>query len=159
MSNARMRTENAAQLGSMFERRKPREVVGPITWPADAVLEVQKAARILHRNAERNCNEDCGCRKCDGNGYTTDAASREVEYHPAVTRTACRACAGSGLTFGKREARLMERVRATCAPYRLRVYEQGDPRGWPLYLIPEESGPQSDDGSWYSSRGVAVCPH
>jgi hypothetical protein len=147
-----MRTENAAQLGAIFGGRKPAEV-GPsgITWPPAAVLAVQKAARILHRNAERACGEDCGCPTCQGQGDTmrADGGGRED----------CRACAGTGQTFGKREARLMERVRAVCSPYRLRVYEQGDPRGWPLYLIPEEAGPRSEDGSWYSSRGFAVCPH
>lgn len=154
MSNARMRVENAAQLGAIFEGRCPKDHA-VVEWPADAVLAVQKAARILHRNAERACNEDCGCPKCDGYGYTENKANGARKG----MREDCHACAGTGLTFGRREARLMERVRAICGPYRLRVYEQGDPRGWPLYLIPEESGPASEDASRYNQRGTAVCPH
>ena len=145
-----MRTENAAQLGVIFEARRPRLTAEPPVWPTDAVLVFQKAARTLHRNAERACNEECSCSRCRGDGYLMENGNARRE---------CPACAGSGFSFGKREARLMDKLRGIAGAYRLRVYEQGDPRGWPLYLIPEEAGPKSEDGSWYSSRGVAVCPH
>ena len=156
---SRIRIENAAQLGALLARRQPETMPAGGECPAHDVFTLQKAARALHKMDERACCEDLTCPRCEGNGYATDAASPEVENHPAVTRKTCRHCAGTGLTTGSRETRILERVNAICAQYRLRVYQQGDCRGWPLYLIPAESGPATEDASTYNSRGTAVCPH
>ena len=132
----RHRTENAEHLAAMLSGRNGNGNV------ADLVLQIQRVARIAHRNAERMCNGELAeCPKCKGDGWD------------------CKKCHETGYPTLAREARAVERLREALKPYRLRVYEQGDPRGWPLYLIPEESGPQSEDGSNYNVRGVAVCPH
>jgi len=132
----RHRTENAVHLTTMLTGRNGSGRVD------DLVLQIQALARKAHRNAERMCNGELAeCEKCHGDGWD------------------CKACAETGYPTLAREARAVERLREALRSYRLRVYEQGDPRGWPLYLIPEESGPASEDGSAYNSRGVAVCPH
>lgn len=185
MANLKMRTENAAQLAGMLAGRilnLKLDAASLTESYSDTVLRLQRAARTLHRNAERSCNEDTGCSYCDGNGFTTDAASPEVVNHPAVARKTCWRCGGTGSIFGKREARLMERLRAALAPYRVRLHEQGDCRGWPLYLVPLEIVPpvaeivadyrypsdpenvpaESLISRWIASnynRGCAVCPH
>ena len=180
MGNAKLRVENAAHLGALLSRRLMLTNAANLAEPtAETVSRLQSAARTLHRNAERACNEDCGCPRCDGYGYTVNKANGARRG----MREDCPACAGTGQTFGKREAGIMRRLRAALAPYRLHVYKQGDPRGWPLYLIPEERIPAadtlresytyaSDNGhaepdalrarwvaSNYNSAGVAVCPH
>jgi hypothetical protein len=133
--NARL--ENAINLAAVLEGRKPAG--------ADAVAyvveKIQKLARVSHRNAERMCNGELPeCPACHGDGWD------------------CKRCRETGYPALARESKAVEAMRETLKGYRLRVYEQGDPRGWPLYLIPEEAGPASEDGAWYNSRGVAVCP-
>lgn len=137
------RTENAALLAAVLSARQHtgRNV-------ADDVLTLQRAARIIHRLDERACCEDLTCQDCAGNG-TSDS---EFNIGPE-----CKACAGTGRTTGKREAREAGKARAIAAAYGMRLYEQGDCRGWPLYLIPSEMFPASEDGSRYD-RGYAVCP-
>ncbi len=140
----------------------------------DDAMTLHRIAGSLHRYDERVCSEDLGCRKCDGNGYTTDAASEDVKHHPAVTRKACRACGGTGSTVGKRVASLEAKAAAIATAYGFRAYFQGDCRGCPLYLIAESSLPdaerladiQAGDAAWtmvnrwiesnYSGRGHAV---
>jgi hypothetical protein len=132
------RTENAVHLAELLTKRRENGAEPP----AELVVQLQALARRAHRNAERMCNgELTECQKCHGNGWD------------------CKACSETGYPTLAREAKAVERMRAALAPYRLRIYEQGDPRGWPLYLIPEEFGPASEDASNYNSRGVAVCPH
>lgn len=160
-----LRTENAAEIAAMLAGRVASGKCDheKATRPASLVLDLQRAARILHRNAERACNEDTGCPECGGSGERTESrASRPAMSGETVNTfgiVECAACAGSGQEFGRYEARIMARLRETCAAYGLRVHEQGDCRGWPLYLIPEESGPASEDDSHYNQRGIAVCPH
>jgi hypothetical protein len=140
-----MRIRNAAELVAILATR-PQAGDGRVPPAADVVLLLQRAARAIHRDLERACNGELeNCPKCDGNGWHTGKD--------------CPTCAGSGYTTGKRIANLEQRVRDTVAPYGLRVYVQGDPRGWPLYLIPEESGDAREDDSRYNQRGFAVCPH
>ena len=151
-----LRTENAAELAAILAGRLASGKVDHenAARPASVVLEVQKAARILHRNSERRCCEDLGCPSCGGSGNACDEYRNEIK-----PRRDCGKCAGGGETISRREASLVKRIRASLAPFGLRVYEQGDPRGWPLYLIPEEAGDAKDDHANYNSRGVAVCPH
>lgn len=130
------RIENAIQLTRLLEQRKPRDAAFVSN---DIIFEAQRAARIIHHHDERRCNEDLTCPTCKGDG--------------------CKKCADSGDRLGRADARLLDKLRDSLKPYRLRVYEQGDPRGWPLYLIPEESGPESEDDSHYNQRGTSVCPH
>jgi|SRR6185503_4124786 len=135
---SKIRLENAIHLAQMIESRKPNGADAT----AYVIERIQKLARVSHRNAERMCNgELTECPKCHGDGWD------------------CKACIGTGYPTLAREERAIARLRATLKPYHLRVYVQGDPRGWPLYLIPEESGPAAEDSSNYDSRGVAVCPH
>ena len=150
----RTRIENAAQLGVLLARRQPETMPAGGQWPSHAVLALQKAARALHKMDERACCEDLTCEHCEGAGSRINKANGANNGRSED----CHYCAGTGQTTGKREARILERVRAICAPYRLRVYQQGDCRGWPLYLIPAESGPATEDASMYNSRGTAVCP-
>lgn len=147
---------------------------------ADDAAELHAIARRLHRYDERNCCEDLTCRACGGDGFTTRSTSdSRVQEHDD-----CRKCAGKGHTLGRREARAEARAREIAGAYKMRAYFQGDPRGCPLYLIPEEAVPVEMDafpdylkgyasdkahpptladlqGRWlssnYNSAGVAVC--
>lgn len=155
MSNASMRAENAAHLGAVLAGRLSNTPGANLSEPtSETVLRLQKAARIVHRNDERRCNEDLTCPECDGRGYTVNKSNGARNGMDED----CERCGGSGDTIGKRERNMLEKVRAALSPYGVRLYEQGDPRGWPLYLIPDIH-PSAEDGSYYSARGVAVCPH
>jgi len=110
----------------------------------------------LHRIAERLCNEDLTCRACDGAGKTSDAASPDVEYHPAVTRKSCRACAGRGNTLGRSETRLEASAKAIADHYALRVYFQSDSRGCSLYLIDPDIVPKSLLAEYGAPTGDAM---
>jgi len=145
----RHRVENAAELSAFLVLRP-----GDRAFPAADVANLQAIARRLHRLDERSCNEDLTCPKCRGDGYGTD----KRDGLPS-SRVKCRACAGRGSTTGRTEARLEQQARDIATRYGCRLYVQGDPRGWPLYLIPNESGPAAEDDSRYNQRGTAVCPH
>lgn len=71
----------------------------------------------------------------------------------------------------KKEARLESDAAAIAKDARLKVYRQGDPRGWPLYIYRQRdltayanrqdfgrTGPLSID-CCYNSVGKGVCPH
>lgn len=186
---SKLRTENAATLAAFLAYRNDSENV------PETVEALQKTARMLHRNAERACCEDCSCRACDGQGtvYTVNGthvsrfdyrkSGETADYGSKREARECTACAGTGLTFGKREVRAMERLREMIWPFGVHLHEQGDCRGWPLYLIPHESVPidlakldayrypsDPEGGAplatlrarWIASnynRGIAVCPH
>ena len=62
-----------------------------------------------------------------------------------------------GLTLHqeRRADRLLEQAYQIAIPYKFTVYHQSDPRGWTLYLVPED---MADPGSHYP-EGYAVCPH
>lgn len=138
------RIENAVELSALLTgrlngRQQSRDRAVPAVHLVD---ELQSLARRAHRNAERMCNGELPeCPKCRGDGHN------------------CKACRETGYPALAREDKAVARIREELKPYRLRVYEQGDPRGWPLYLIPEEAGPAEEDASHYNMRGVAVCPH
>lgn len=118
-------------------------------WATDAET-LRRAAMTLHRIAERQCCEDTACERCAGNGFTKD------EDKPPVP---CGKCARTGDKLGPREAGATRRASEVAARYGFRVYVQGDPRGWPLYLIRSADYPDATgDPSAYSSRGFAVCP-
>ena len=133
---ARERKENAMHLAAMLA---PRASGVSVSY---AVNYAQRAARITHKNAERMCNGTLAeCSACHGDGW------------------GCKKCRETGYPTLAREARMLDRLRETLKPFKVRIYEQGDPRGWPLYLIPEEAGLESEDDSRYDQRGMAVCPH
>lgn len=130
----KLRLENAIDLAALLMARSGHQRVTGL------VEKLQSVARQSHRNAERHCNgELIECSICQSEG--------------------CEACLGTGYPVLARETRAMDKLRDALRSYRLRIYEQGDPRGWPIYLIPEESGPASEDASHYNARGIAVCPH
>lgn len=156
--NARL--ENTVNLASLLNGRNPNGD-GNTAYVVDLL---QALARKAHRNAERMCNGELPeCRKCKGDGH------------------GCQACLETGYPTLAREAKAVERLRKALEPYRLRVYEQGDPRGWPLYLIPEDmipaegledyiypidppEGPSLETlrARWIASnynRGAGVCPY
>ena len=114
---------------------------------ADDADELHALARRLHRYDERGCSEDLGCPHCDGNGTTTG------EY--AAADGTCRACAGRGRTTGRREAKAESRAAEIAARYRMRTYFQGDCRGCPLYLIPEEAVPADRSEKLLAYAGYA----
>lgn len=154
MSKLNNRIENAVQIGVMLAARQaainppmPGWNDPPTNFYAGQVATLQKSARALHRMAERACCEDLGCRKCGGTGAS------DAEFNVGQE---CRSCAGTGLNTGRSRDRILSRVRSIADGYRLRVYHQSDPRGCPLYLIPQESGPASDDDAYYNMRGVPV---
>lgn len=133
-SNATMRIENAAELGSLLATRN-----------GAVVADLLSLARRLHRNAERSCNGDLlRCSECKGEGYLGP------EYDK------CPKCKGHGTPAEMRDAEALEKMQKRLPGFRL--YHQTDPRGWPLYLIPEKY-PQDEDETHYSNRGHAVCPH
>ena len=94
---------------------------------------------LLHRQAERLCNEDLTCPKCAGQG----------EYAPGQSGApmqACPRCAGRGNTLGRREASLLADAQEIAAFYGLAVYHQGDCRGCALYLCdPKDANQASYD--------------
>lgn len=67
----------------------------------------------------------------------------------------------------KREERLEARATEIAKRHHLKVYRQGDPRGWPLYLYStralnkyrKRTKATYGIDACYSSVGVAVCPH
>ena len=118
--------------------------------PEDDALELHSIATKLHRWAERECSEDLCCPDCKGDGQVWKNARNGLSH-----RIACKRCDRTGSRLGKRTKLNEDRAVAIAARYGLRVYFQGDCRGCPLYLIPnEETRP---DDSHYSSTGVAVC--
>lgn len=104
-------------------------------------VTLHRISGLLHRLAERECNEDLNCPKCDGTGERipgADAAlgmggklNAEQRRHGIV----CRACAGDGRTLGRQKARLRAGADDIAAHYGLRCYFQTDCRGCSLYLI------------------------
>lgn len=121
-------------------------------------MELHRIATRLHRYDERNCNEDLGCRVCDGNGTVDGKAIASNRQEIIAVKRPCKACAGKGHTLGRREAKNEARAVEIAASYNLRVYFQGDCRGCPIYLIPNETpAREGGDASWYSSIGTAVC--
>jgi hypothetical protein len=103
---------------------------------------LQAIARSLYYLGERRCN---GFQ--DGSGNWDEAAEIRAE---------------------KREDGLVKQADDLAAAHGLRVYYQGDLRGWPLYLWDEAAlakynngasdMPPLPIGSCYSSVGVGVCP-
>lgn len=164
---------NYAELSALLERRRLNLKLEPYRNAADDAGDLRAIASKLHRWSERQCNEDLTCPNCRGEG----------QFGPDDER--CKQCAGRGNTLGRREARAEERAREIASAYRMRAYFQGDPRGCPLYLIPEENVPTDGEtlgtycgafdgpattraemlevlqarwiASNYSGRGVAVC--
>jgi hypothetical protein len=116
---------------------------GPYT-SARLAVALHVISGLLHRQAERLCNEDLTCPKCAGQG----------EYAPGQSGApmqACPRCAGRGNTLGRREASLLADAQEIAGHYGLRAYHQTDPRGCALYLL----DPGTDDNDY--NRGHAVC--
>jgi hypothetical protein len=97
---------------------------------AQDVAELRSIARQLHRWHERDCN-----------GYQDGRGNEDVQTAERAERT---------------EARLMAQAGAIAASYGLVAYEQTDPRGWPLYLMPA-SVPTEQRAAAYSSY-IGVSP-
>lgn len=56
----------------------------------------------------------------------------------------------------KREQRLNRTVEDIATEYDLRVYFQGDPRGWPIYLYREQDLDGRDIQNCYSAIGTGI---
>lgn len=96
-----------------------------------AVVDLPPIARKLHRIFERQCN---GHQTWDG---------REDEAATARDE--------------KREERLIKQARGLALACGARLYVQGDPRGWPLYLYwPADLKAGQNIDAWYSSVGIGV---
>ena len=91
------------------------------------IEDLQKIARILHRLDEAHCN-----------GYSNTDWGRNRE---ALDE--------------KKEERMEKQGKAIADKYELNFFRQGDPRGWPVYLLDAETAKKAD--SLYD-RGLAVCP-
>lgn len=113
---------------------------GPTWEAARHAVTLHRISGWLHRLAERQCNEDLTCRECDGSGYPLTTAYGKPARD---ANSACRACAGRGVSTGRREARLEAEAQAIAEHYGMVCYFQGDPRGCSLYLIDPETVPQS----------------
>ena len=106
-------------------------------------IELQRIARALHRLDEASCNGYQNWR-----GDWDEAAEKRAE---------------------RREVVLEEKAVKVAAEHGLKVYFQGDPRGWPLYLYRQDAlddynaradwRPAAAIATCYDSVGVAVCPH
>jgi hypothetical protein len=96
--------------------------------PARHAVLLHQISGKLHRLAERQCNEDLTCRQCGGAGQYEDQRTGD-----AYGQT-CRACAGKGVSTGKRETRLERAATEIARYYGLACYFQGDPRGCSLYI-------------------------
>ena len=128
---------------------KARNLVELAALVGANAIRLQAVARTLHRLGEQGCN---GFQDASGNW---DQAAEE--------------------RADRREDRLLREADDIAARHGYRVYYQGDPRGWPLYLWRqadldawnERRGeyPDRPDGgrlgidSCYNAVGVAVCPH
>jgi len=58
----------------------------------------------------------------------------------------------------KEETRLESRAVAIAQGYGLKVYRQGDPRGWPLYLYDPDKISEDKIESVYWPQAQGVCP-
>jgi len=153
-SRAQQDRESIARVAVILARRRVTSTSLDRS-PADDSLELHRIATRLHRADERNCNEDLTCPACGGDGFTKPPdGTSALPDQPWE----CRKCAGRGRTTGRAEARNEARAREIANAYNLRVYFQGDPRGCPLYLIPNErEAGQGGDACNYSITGIAVC--
>lgn len=102
-----------------------------------------------------------------------ELVSKHIEVHDAVRLMTIAASlhrldeaeCNYGLTNKQewREGRLENEATKIAAKYGLKLYRQGDPRGWPLYLYSEQdrlaySGGQYEVDAIYNSIGIAICP-
>lgn len=108
-------------------------------WVADSAT-IHRLARGASSRAERECNEDLGCRKCDGAGQVHMVPREPSGGCPDIVET-CKVCDGTGSQLGKRDRNAAKRAAEIAKRYGFRLYEQSDPRGCPYYLIPEEAVP------------------
>lgn len=151
MTQAQDRRETLARVAVMLGTRKASNALPVTLCTVSDALTLCAVSRSLSRIAERGCNEDRHCRKCDGEGLV------RVGNSGAYTCTGCQSCAGTGSMDGKRERRLEAKAQAIAGLYGLRCYFQGDCRGAALYLIDAERWPlASEDDCHYSSRGTAA---
>lgn len=117
--------------------------------PVEDALTLHRIAGSLHRYSERECNEDLHCRRCGGEGKVpagTMVSRSDVHWSNKVglPQDTCRQCEGTGTTIGKRVRNLEAKAQAIATAYGFRLYVQGDPRGCPLYLIPEDVVPVAE---------------
>lgn len=138
-TDARMIAATAALLAFRGARLEPAV---PDRVARDSATELHRIATRLHRIAERQCNEDLTCRNCKGEGMEPTKSGKGYATKKNGAAIRCKPCAGTGNTLGRTEKRLEARAVELAAAYRMRVYFQGDPRGCPLYLVPEEIIPE-----------------
>jgi hypothetical protein len=92
----------------------------------------------LHRIHERQCNEDLGCPRCQGEGHLPK------NERGIVVR--CLSCLGTGSTVGRTLARLERQALDIAEHYRCRLHvADGGLAG--LYLIPCEAQDAAKDES------------
>lgn len=161
------RVESEIRIAGLFAQRGSEH-----DWAADSAT-IHRLARGASSRAERECNEDLGCRKCDGSGELS--VDRLADAHELLTRgighraiavcqcrtarayraakagSVCPKCDGTGSQLGKRDRRAAERAREIAKRYGMRLYEQSDPRGCPYYLIPDEKLPEWPETEKWSS--------
>lgn len=113
---------------------------------------------LLHKLAERACNEDLTCRECQGEGTEPMPSADhrlpragESRREMVVDQGDCRACAGTGLSTGRKLESLRADAREIASHYGLSCYFQGDPRGCSLYI-----GEAKDMTDSTYNRGHAV---
>lgn len=95
--------------------------------PARHATRLHVISGLLHKLAERACNEDLTCPDCRGDGVLDVLNEDETSD--------CRACAGTGLATGRKLESLRADAREIASHYGLSCYFQTDPRGCSLYII------------------------
>jgi hypothetical protein len=147
----------------------------------NAALSLARIATLLERRGSSQSRLEPG--RYNSANDAADLAALARKLHRISER---KCCEDVGESLDAREARAEAKAREIAARYNLRTYFQGDPRGCPLYLIPEEvvpvaerlgeyaydcDGPTPDptntemrkklQARWidsnYNSKGIAVC--
>lgn len=94
------------------------------------IEELNSISRRLHRLDENSCNG-----YSDFQGNWNEEAEKKAE---------------------KRELRLEKRAETIASQWGAKIYRQGDPRGWSLYIVFPGDIPQGEDVGAYYNRGVGV---
>jgi len=105
---------------------------------------LRRISMQLHRWNERECNGEVGRDETTGKTY----ANYNIDGPGPIKR----------YPVADKERGAQRRLAAIMARYpNLIAYEQGDPRGCALYIVPREQLGDRDIHSCYSSFGVAIC--
>lgn len=150
--------EHAAELAALLERAGMNRFNAGLAMPGEsfaphlsarAALALTREASKLHRIAERQCNFDIACPKCDGSGETGAGPDAKP----------CRSCQGTGSTLGRAMNRSRARVAEILATFGLFPAWQTDPRGWPVAIFASEADAKSWDRTGSPRELLRVTPH